>query len=297
METDYIPEFIALAEYGSSYLAAEKLFISQSSLLRHIQSIEDEFGMPLFDRTRKGFILNAAGQVFLPYAKQIAGLKNHCYEILHHEEESGNTVRLYAEGKIIDLMIDFRKLHPDIKLAYARPDQPEEALFNGEIDIAFLTNLTPRMADHFQTVPYASEEVLALLYEGHPLTEKESVRMDDLYGEDFIALAHDVVITDQFSRRFNGNKGPNVVTAVPAGGDLIRMVREKMGITLIHGQSNMIPPAPGLVVKPLEPPIHYDMNVYYRKEGPMGRATECFLQFVRRWISLHKDVNRSLIEH
>ena len=297
METDYIPEFIALAEYGSSYLAAEKLFISQSSLLRHVQSIEDEFGMPLFDRTRKGFVLNTAGQVFLPYAKQIAGLKNHCYDILHHEEESGKTVRLYAEGKIIDMMIDFRKIHTDIKLSYSRPDNPEEALFNGEIDVAFLTNLTPRMADHFRTIPYTSEEVLVLLYEGHPLAEKESVSMDDLCGEDYIALAQDVVITGQFARRFSNGRGPNVVAAVPVGADLVRMVREKLGISLFHGQSGMIPPAPGLAVRPLNPAIRYDMNIYYRKDAPLGRATESFLNFAKRWISVHRDINRSLIEN
>lgn len=296
METDYIPEFIALAEYGSSYLAAEKLFVSQSSLLRHVQSIEDEFGMPLFDRTRKGFILNAAGQVFLPYARQIAGLKNHCYSILHHEDESERTVRLYAEGKIIDLMIDFRKIHPDIYLAYYRPDNPEEALFNGEIDVAFLTNLTPRMADHFATIHFASEEVLALLYEGHPLAEKDSVTMDDFQGEDFISLSQDVVINEQFAERFNNGKGPNMVAAVPAGPDLMRMVREKMGVTLIHGQHGMIPPASGLVVKPLDPPIQYDMNIYYRKDSPLGRAAESFLNFAKRWTSVHQDVNRSLIE-
>ena len=297
METDYIPEFIALAEYGSSYLAAEKLFISQSSLLRHVQSIEDEFGMPLFDRTRKGFVLNTAGQVFLPYAKQIAGLKNHCYDILHHEEESGKTVRLYAEGKIIDMMIDFRKIHTDINLSYSRPDNPEEALFNGEIDVAFLTNLTPRMADHFRTIPYTSEEVLVLLYEGHPLAEKDSISMDDLYGEDYIALAQDVVITEQFAQRFINGRGPNVVAAVPVGADLVRMVREKLGISLFHGQSGMIPPAPGLAVRPLNPAIRYDMNIYYRKDAPLGRATESFLNFAKRWVSVHRDINRSLIEN
>ena len=70
METKNIQEFLALAELGSSYAAAEKLFVSQSSLVRHIQAIEEEFGVPLFDRTRRGFVLTANGQVFLPYAEK-----------------------------------------------------------------------------------------------------------------------------------------------------------------------------------------------------------------------------------
>ena len=296
METNYIPEFLALAEYGSSYVAAEKLFTTQSTLLRHIQSIEDEFGMPLFDRTRKGFILNGAGKVFLPYARQIAGLKDHCYSILHHDEESNNTVRLYAEGKIIDLMIDFRKLYPDIRLIYTDTDNPEEALYNGELDIAFLTNLTPRMADNFQTIRFAGEEVLALLYEDHPLASKESVTLEEIQEEDQIMLAHDIVMGDQLVRHINNGKGPKVAASVPAGQDLIRMIREKLGITLIHGQANMIPPAKGLKVLPLEPAIRYELSICFRKDAPLGKAAETFVNYAKRWSSLHQDVNRSLIE-
>ena len=296
METNYIPEFLALAEYGSSYVAAETLFTTQSTLLRHIQSIEDEFGMPLFDRTRKGFILNEAGKVFLPYARQIAGLKNNCYSILHHGEESENAVHLYAEGKIIDLMIDFRKLHPDIRLIYSNPENPEEALFNGELDIAFLTNLTPRMADSFQMIRFAGEEVLALLYEDHPLASRSAVTLEEMVQEDQIMLTHDVVTCDQLARHIGDGKGPRVVTSVPTGPDLIRMIREKLGVAVIHGHAGMIPPAPGLKVLPLEPAIRYELSICFRKDAPLGRAAETFVNFAKRWSSLHQDVNRSLIE-
>lgn len=296
METNYIPEFLALAECGSSYVAAEKLFTTQSTLLRHIQSIEDEFGMPLFDRTRKGFILNEAGKIFLPYARQIAGLKNNCYSILHHGEESDSVVHLFAEGKIIDLMIDFRKLYPDIRLIYTDPDNPEEALFNGELDVAFFTNLTPRMAENFQTIRFAGEEVLALLYEDHPLASKSGVTLEEMVQEDQIMLAHDVVTCDQLTRHINDGKGPRVVTSVPTGPDLIRMVREKLGVAVIHGQAGMIPPASGLKVLPLEPSIRYELNICFRKDTPLGKAAETFVNYAKRWSSLHQDVNRSLIE-
>ena len=296
METNHIPEFLALAEYGSSYVAAEKLFTSQSSLLRHVQAIEDEFGMPLFERTRKGFVLNQAGKVFLPYAKQIAGLVNNCYGILHREEESEQTVHLYAEGKIIDLMIDFRKLYPDIRLIYTEPDNPEEVLYNGQLDLAFLTNLTPRMAENFQVIRFSGEEVLALLYEDHPLASKASVTLEEMQKEDQIMLASDVVTNDQLAQHIGDGKGPKVVVSVPTGPDLIRMIREKQGVTLIHGSAGMIPPAPGLKVLPLEPPIRYEMHICFRKDAPLGKAAETFVNFAKRWAALHQDVNRSLIE-
>ncbi|MCD8018868.1 MAG: LysR family transcriptional regulator [Clostridiales bacterium] len=72
METKYIQEFLVLAEMESSYAAAEKLFVSQSTLVRHIQGIEDEFGVPLFNRSKRGFVLNDAGRIFVDCAKKIA---------------------------------------------------------------------------------------------------------------------------------------------------------------------------------------------------------------------------------
>ena len=57
MELSYIREFVVLAETGNYLEAADALFIAQSSLSRHIKSIELDLGSPLFDRTtRKGSV-------------------------------------------------------------------------------------------------------------------------------------------------------------------------------------------------------------------------------------------------
>ena len=289
METNYIPEFIALAEYGSSYVAAEKLFISQSSLLRHVQSIEDEFGMPLFERTRKGFILNAEGQIFLPYARQIDSLKKRCYSMLHKENENDGVIRIFAEGKIIDLLMDFYKVHPEYCFDYYNQPDVEQALFDGEIDIAFLTNVSPRFSAHFQEIRYAREEVLVLLYDDHPLASQQRVTLK----EKLIMLVNEVASHDKFQSE---TSRLNIVASVPAGPDVIRMVREKMGISIIHGRADTVPPAPGLKVLPMDPPIEYDLSIYFRNNVPLSKGAETFVNFARRWIVSHQEVNQSLIE-
>ncbi len=296
METDYIPELIALAEYGSSYVAAEKLFISQSSLLRHVQSIEEELGMPLFERSRKGFVLNEAGERFLPYARQIYALKERCCSVLH-QEDSGKTLRLYAEGKIIDLMIDFRKHHPEFRLENVRPEDPEEALRQGKLDIAFLTNIRPTLADQFRSIPFAEEEVLALLYTDHPLAGKESVSLEELSREPLITLTEEpfTVSRDGYGA-LPQNARLDIAASVLTGNDLLRMVRERCGIALIHGRRDTIPAAGGLKVLPLDPPMKYSLNIYYRSDTPLSQAAAAFLRFAERWTALHGNTNLSLIE-
>jgi len=38
------------------------------------------------------------------------------------------------------------------------------------------------------------------------------------------------------------------------------------------------------------------MNLCFRKDAPLSRAAERFVNFARRWTADHPDVNRSLIE-
>ena len=82
MELSYIREFVVLAETGNYLEAADALFIAQSSLSRHIKSIELDLGSPLFDRTTRKVVLNGFGQAFLPYAKKMVEIQEEYENVL-----------------------------------------------------------------------------------------------------------------------------------------------------------------------------------------------------------------------
>ena len=56
---------VALSEHGNVRRAADALSLSQPSLSRGIAELERSFGVPLFDRTRKGVVPTAFGRVLL----------------------------------------------------------------------------------------------------------------------------------------------------------------------------------------------------------------------------------------
>ena len=77
MEIEYIKEFVVLAETENYLEAAESLFISQSTLSKHIKIIEKELDVQLFDRTTRKVHLNKYGKMFLKYAKvPLSGNRN-----------------------------------------------------------------------------------------------------------------------------------------------------------------------------------------------------------------------------
>lgn len=69
MELNQLHYFVAVAKTENITKAAQELFITQPALSRVILRLEQELGMPLFDRKGGRLLLNDRGKVFLSYVQ------------------------------------------------------------------------------------------------------------------------------------------------------------------------------------------------------------------------------------
>lgn len=67
--------FAAVVEQRSFSRAANQLFLSQPTVSAHIKSLENELGVPLFDRGRQEYVLTPAGEALYRYARDILDLR------------------------------------------------------------------------------------------------------------------------------------------------------------------------------------------------------------------------------
>ena len=94
MDISYFREFVILAETCNYWAAAERLYIGQSSLSKHIKTMEKELGGELFSRTSRKVELTDFGRLMLPYAQTISK-QQYEYELaafnhLHQESATLN---------------------------------------------------------------------------------------------------------------------------------------------------------------------------------------------------------------
>jgi DNA-binding transcriptional LysR family regulator len=73
MEPITLRYFREVAEHGSVRHAAEHLFVAQSAVSRQISLLEDELGVPLFERHARGMSLTDAGRLLLAYSQDLRG--------------------------------------------------------------------------------------------------------------------------------------------------------------------------------------------------------------------------------
>jgi DNA-binding transcriptional LysR family regulator len=68
---DQLRYFVTVADCGTTRAASRVLHVSQPPLSRQIRSLEEELGVPLFERSARGMRLLPAGELFLNRARSI----------------------------------------------------------------------------------------------------------------------------------------------------------------------------------------------------------------------------------
>src|SRR5215467_848069 len=77
MDLNHLRSFVAVAKFGHLTRASEALHLSQPALSSHIKTLEEQFGVTLFDRTPTGMTLTPSGRRLLVEAEQIIGAVRH----------------------------------------------------------------------------------------------------------------------------------------------------------------------------------------------------------------------------
>lgn len=141
MKLETLEYIVTTSQCSSITAAAEKLFLSQTSLSSAIRSIEAEVGIQIFERSRNGLVVTEQGQEFLEIAEQICDLHKQMLTIPSKNKKPNLTLRLVANASAcnhysIPISCKFNQCLPNITLAIteAPRDQIPLLLANEQYD-------------------------------------------------------------------------------------------------------------------------------------------------------------------
>lgn len=111
--------FVAVCETGNFTRAADRVFLSQSTVSQQVRRLEEALGKPLLERTSHQVKLTEEGDRLLGYARRIIALNGEAHDALSDQWRDG-VVRLGVPedfaAATTTLLAEFSRSHPHLRL-------------------------------------------------------------------------------------------------------------------------------------------------------------------------------------
>jgi DNA-binding transcriptional LysR family regulator len=187
-----------VADRGSFSAAAESLSFTQSAISQQVAALERETGATLLERGPRGVRLTDAGRALVRHADAIlARLDDAEEELAALAGLRGGRLRLAsfqsAGATLVPRAVAaFRSRHPDVELSMveAEPEDAQERLRAGEIDLALVYDFEPvpgSLSPDLELFPLIDDTYQAVVAKDHPLAGRQRLKMSDLSDDPWIA--------------------------------------------------------------------------------------------------------------
>lgn len=277
--------FVEVADAGSFTKAAEALAYSQSGISHMVSDLERDWGVALFERSRRGVVLTGDGARLLPEARALC-------ESFRALEATVDEVRGLETGLIrigvfpsvaahwIPRIIKrFSADYPgiDYKLRVGDYTEIEEWIADGTVDCGFV--LLPLRTDaRLIARALEEDEFLAVLPRDHELADAGVFPVERLAEFPLLSPASE---SDDELLEFLIRWGVRPTTRLTSWDDraILSMVKYGMGVSvlsrlMLRGLSQNV------VTLPLSDPVFRTIGVAYRSAGHLPLATRRFLDYL-----------------
>lgn len=284
----YLVEIVSCGGFGK---AAEQVHLSQPALSKAIRSLEEELGVTLLERGRRGGVprLTSAGDVVHKHAltlldgrrrmlAELDALQNLGGGELHIGLSPLGSAELFAP-----VIARFRSTYPQVSIHLLERGgaELEDALRQGEIELG--TSLIPRES-RFDWLQIRDDPMMVALPAGHPLAASKTLHLQDLAGTPLVTfettfvlnrLIHDACVASGFE--------PQEVTHVSQADFGLALVASGSGAMLLPRLVAERHDLPGVVIRPLQSSaLRWQLSIIWRKDASLSAAAQAMLAMIRQ---------------
>jgi len=284
----HLRSFVAVAEAGGFTQAAERLYVTPSSLTATIQQFEQALGLKLFDRTTRRVSLTQDAVGFLPVAERL--LRDFDAAIADVRAVAGRQrghVSIAAAPSVIAHILSpaiarFGEDFPNISIAVrdAGSGLVQQMVLGSGADFGLTSpwakdpnlEFRPLLRDRFGLVCRAD----------HPLAKQRGLAWKQLRDQPFIGLADDTGIHAML-KEVPGLPATlrEARYATSSSHSLLAMLKRGLGISVLPALTALEAPLEGLVFRPLtEPVLDREICLITRRGRALSPAAQALLERV-----------------
>lgn len=206
--------FEAVARHLSYTRAAEELHLSQPAVSMQVRQLEDEVGLPLFERLGKRILLTEAGHEIHHYSRLIDQALEEMDEVIESlkgvsrgrlQVAVASTVNYFAPR----LMAVFQKRYPGIalRLDVTNREQLVQMLDSNSVDLV-LMGVPPKDVD-VESEAFMDNPLVVIAPPEHPLAAETDISIERLADEVFV-MREEGSGTRQAMERFFSERGLSI---------------------------------------------------------------------------------------
>lgn len=232
--------YVEVVKQRSFTKAAEKLFVSQSTLSKSIRALENEFQAEFIGRRAKDLLITQDGLAFYEYAAKLLDYYHtQTQELEQRLRCAGGALTLGlppSAGTIYfsSLIYQFQKAYPetDLQITEITSKSIRDRVDDGTLDLGVVIEPFSDSKFYSQTV-FRSEAVLVVPKQ-HPFADKGSVDFGVLRAERLLMVSPDYMYYDVMLERCKAaGFTPNIVFESSQWDLLLEMVANNQGVSIL----------------------------------------------------------------
>ncbi len=286
MNFNQLKYFQAVCKYSNMTKAAESLNISQPSISRAIQDLENEIGTNLFHRVNKKIFLTEEGTFFLKRISNILDELEMTEDIMKDFGNKKNIVKVGVPpllGTILFPMffLNFRKMHSNIELEFYEGDSLEisQLLNDDTIDLGLIVSEND-ICDNYKSKVLHSSEIDYCVSINHKHSKLSSIDFNAIANEPLVLVkegfAHNKIINQVFKQH---NISPTIILYT----NQLHTIKDflKRGIASSFLIKEIAQSDPQIVAIPCNNPLKINVLMIVRKDKYLFDAAKKFITYLR----------------
>ncbi|WP_459499944.1 LysR family transcriptional regulator [Bacillus sp. C1] len=290
MELRQLEYFMTLCKELHFTKAANKLGITQPTLSHQIRVLEDEIGMPLFDRLGKRIAITDAGYILANECKHIFNAVDNIKEkISELKEIKGGKISIAAlPGELTDLvstlLLDFHKNYPEVTVKIISSDEILELINQNQVNFAVTIDSSDYVFEDEKIIkiPLYTEELFLVLSNNHPLVNEKEIQFSEVNKLPLILFPE----SHECRKLLNYTCIPRKINLYPiietsSIDSLFDLVRSEFGATIVSKTLLDINEDNDLSAIPIvNPSISREVNLILRRDKFIGFGTRNFIELL-----------------